>query len=148
MAMGTAPPTDSDLSAVKTPDDALALGMRIDGWIARMRELKAAWEECMIALIRQHGEIVNGDLRYYIGTDKTTKATDQQKVLETLMDKLGGDIELVCSCLSANAWKPGACRKLLPPESFDALFVTTEKPDLLTGKPKRGLQKVDQRFIK
>ena len=111
---------------------------------ARMKEVDAAFEAAVIAWIQANGEIECGDIRYYVGTEKVTRCIDQTTTLWTLLEAGGGDT--VAHCLSSGAFKPGACREVLG-ELWDGHFVTTERPDLKTGKPKRGLRSVDKRFL-
>jgi hypothetical protein len=112
---------------------------------ARMREIDAAFEEAVIAWITEHGEIECGDVRWYVGTEKTTRCIDQGELLRTLLETRG--VDAVGACLASGAFKPGAAREVLG-EHWNDHFTVTEKPDLKTGKPKRGLQSVDMRFLK
>lgn len=138
----------ANLSPDATQDEVLDVLGRIAAAKDAIRELGSMAEEAAIQWIEANGDIEVGDVRYYVGTNRTTKCTDTRATMEAALNATGGDIDAMCELLSSGAWKPGACRKTLSPDDFDMLFTTSETLDLKTGKPKRGLQRVDQRFIK
>lgn len=112
------------------------------------RELAYKVEEIACGVITQHGDIVIGEVRYYVGPEKTTKCISKGGTLEALLDAKGGDFEAVCEMLSSDPFKYGAMRAAIGEEPFAKLFKTETKVDLKTGKPLRGLQKADGRFSK
>lgn len=113
------------------------------------RELKARLEAAAIKWIEANGELEFGDIRYYVGPNKTTKCLNLSGTLEALLTATGGDFEAVVRCLSTSAFKHGACREALPESEYNALFKTEEVMDLKEGKPKGPrLQKVNERFLK
>lgn len=99
--------------------------------------------------------ITVGDVRYYIGPVKKTKARDPATSFTKLADALAGDFDAINRCLSSNAIKYGAARKELAEAGeagvWDELFEVTEEPELKEGKPtgksKRALQSVDERWL-
>jgi hypothetical protein len=129
-------------------DTLLDYGGRIDAAKALLKEISQRWEAAMVSRIERDGPIEVGPIRYYAGPDKDTKCVDVRATTEACMDAAQGDVDAYTSVLSSNAYKPGACRKLLPPEKFDALFVTTERVVLKEGKPAKQLQKVNTSFLK
>lgn len=114
----------------------------------RLREIAAELsrqaEAGAIAWIDAHGPITEGELRWYVGTNRTHKCRDVRGTLAALLEATGGDLDRVAECLSSSAWKPGAAKAVLP--DADAWFETVETPDLKTGKPERRLQKADANF--
>lgn len=117
-----------------------------------VRELKDRLETATIAYIEKNGEIHDGDVRYYVGPNKSTKCTDVRETVRVVLEATGGDVDAVCDCLSSGAFKPATTRKRLADagmqEAADRLFVTTETPDLKTGVVKKSVQKFDPRFVK
>jgi hypothetical protein len=133
----------------ETPTDVLLeVGDKIAALGEFVRDLKRQWESKMVDRIEAAGPIVVGDIRYYVGPDKDTKCVNQTATLEACMEASGGDVAAFTEVLSSNAFKPGACRKLLAPERFAVLFVTTERVVLKEGKPAKQLQKTDTRFLR
>ena len=120
------------------------------GLVARLKEivkeLSASAEAGAIAWIQANGEFQEGSVRYYVAANKTTKCPDQRAALEAVLEAGGGDLDKLAEMLASGAFKPGACRKFLPPEKFAALFVTTETADLKEGVAKPRLQVVNTEF--
>lgn len=112
------------------------------------RSLSERLEAAAIAWIEQNGEIESGEIRYYVGPNKTTKCLDLKATVEAVLTATGGDTDAFVRTLSTSAFKHGACREVLPPEDYAALFKTTETPDLKTGVASKRLQKVNERFLK
>lgn len=118
------------------------------GFVAKLKELtREVSEKCeaaAIAWIEQNGQIESGEVRYYVGPNKSVKCPDLRKVVEAILSRAGVD-ELV-TCLSTSAFKPSAVRELLPADELDGLFITTTTGELREGKPAKRLQKADGRF--
>lgn len=112
------------------------------------KELAQMADAAMVEWIKANGEIEVGDLRYYVGKSKDTKCKDVRRTMESALNATGGDVDALVGLLSSGAWKPGACRQVLPPEEYAECFHTVEVEDVKTGKPKVGLQKVNTAFIK
>lgn len=117
-----------------------------------MRELaekvKRFEAEVVTPAVAERGGVMVGPIRWYVAREKDTRCVSVAEALEAALAAAGGDVAQVAACLAANAWKPGACRKALPPDVFGRLFVTTEKQVLRDGRaagPK--LASVDTRFI-
>lgn len=133
-------PSSKDLTAQ-------ALG-EIDRLKQITRELAYKIEEIACGVITQHGDIVIGEIRYYVGEEKVVKCIDKGGTLESLLDATAGDFEAVCGMLSSDPFKYGAVRTAIGTERFDKFFKTDKRIDLKTGKPLRTLQKFDGRFQK
>jgi hypothetical protein len=138
----------ASLSPESSQDEVLDVLQRISVAKQAIKELEAMAEESAIQWIDQNGDIVVGDVRYYVGKTKTTKCVDVRATMDAALTATGGDVDAMTELLSSGAWKHGACRKVLSPDDYERLFITTEKPDLKTDEPKRSLQRVDQRFVK
>jgi hypothetical protein len=111
------------------------------------KELSDQAEAASIAWIQQNGEIIDGDVRFYVAPNKVTKCLDVKATLGAVLEVSGGDLDAVTECLSSSAWKHGATKKMLG-DKADQFFETVETADLKTGIGAKRLQKVDQKFIK
>lgn len=113
-----------------------------------LNEYKRLMEDGVIDWIKKNGEIEVGDLRLYVGEERKIKCRDFKGTLEAILSASGGDMEALVSCLSSNAFKPGACRETLPPSKYRDLFVTTVEPDLKKGiAKKQKLLSVNKNFL-
>jgi hypothetical protein len=140
---------DSAVGSIETdsPVEAVLEAMdRVAALKEQTRLLAELLEARVIAWIETNGDIENGDVRYYVGPNKTTRCNDLRATLTALLDACGGDMQEVCRHLSTSAFKPGACRETLAESDYAELFITAETPDLKEGKPKRRVQKFDARF--
>lgn len=105
------------------------------------KELSARVDAGALAWVQANGPIENGDKRWYVGKDKTTKCRDVAGTVKAVLEATGGDVEAFTACLSTGAFKPAATIKVLG-KAGDDLFETIERPDLklktidrkLTGK--------------
>ena len=112
------------------------------------RELTEQVEAGAIAWVQAHGEIIDGDVRYYVGANKSVKCRDVKGTLGAVLEVTGGDLDAVIECLSSGAFKPAKTKALLGKRA-DEFFETTETMDLKTGAAgKPRLQKHDPRFIR
>jgi len=136
----------SDLSTEDSRDRAIDLYMRAEVALGMAREIKSIVAEKLAEWIDQNGEITVGDIRYYVGKSKTQKPRDLREVADRVLTAVAGDLDAFVDVLAANAFKPGAAKKLLG-DQFDEVFETTEKLDLRTGKPARELKVVNTKFL-
>ena len=111
------------------------------------KELSDNAESAAIQWIQQNGEIVDGDIRFYVAPNKVTKCLNVKGTLGAVLESSGGDLDAVAECLASSAWKHGATKKMLG-DKADEFFETVETADLKTGIGAKRLQKVDQKFIK
>lgn len=95
----------------------------------------------------ENGEVQEGDIRYYVGPTKTTKCTDQKKALGAILEATGGDLDKLAECFASGAFKHGFCKNVLAEDVYKGVFETTEKLDLFTGKPLKGMHKVNMAFM-
>jgi hypothetical protein len=114
----------------------------------RARELKRQFDEQLLEYIEANGDVTIGEVRYYAGYEKETKCVNVPGALTSLMIHAGGDVEVFCGALAANAIKHGAAKKILPPDEYDLYFVTSLKPDLKEGKPVKKVLAVKPEFCK
>lgn len=120
----------------------------VDAYVRRAKEFKVQLEQAMIEWIKANGDIEIGTVRYYVGTEKEAKCTDQRTALDLILEASGGDLDAVASVLASGAFKPGAARALLSPVQYEAVFLTTEKSKLKEGKPDRKLIRVDSQYVR
>lgn len=115
---------------------------KLKSYLAVGREMEKAFKAACIAHIKAHGPIrytvdaEGSEMILTVGHRKETKCRDVRKASEFLM---GLDLDRFVDCLSTNAIKHGAVRKVLKefgdPARFDELFVEVVK-DTLDGLPK------------
>ncbi len=133
------------------PDQLLLTRGRLKDCINRGRDLlKMMDEQCLVPFIRAHGEIVAGEIRYYVGTPKTTKCHNFPGALDALFTHEHGDFERVCDYLASDAIKHGMFKKELGDEAFGKFFTVTAKETIEEGKPSRvqKLMEVNERFVR
>lgn len=111
-----------------------------------IRRVDDLFENIFIEWIQANGDLQIGDVRYYVGTPKDTKCINVPATLAALLEATGGDFDRVCGCLSSNAIKHGAAKKVLPEDEFSKLFSVTEKVTLEEGKPKKSLLTKNDRY--
>ncbi len=112
------------------------------------RELKEKVEAASIDFIERKGQVEDGEIRYYVGVNKTTKCKHLGLTCKALLDAVGGDVETMVTLLSTAAFKPGACREVLG-DDWQKYFETEETKDLKTGAPShKRLKKTNERFLK
>ena len=129
-------------------DVTAELLQKMDALKQRTRELAARTEEIACGVIQLHGDIVIGDIRYYVGEEKRTKCIDKPGTLEAVLTAKCGDFGAVCDMLASDPFKYGAVRTAIGDDAFNKLFTQDKVIDLKTGKPLRSLQKLDGRFIR
>ncbi len=118
----------------------------------RLKEIAAALHaratDILTKFVQANGEFEDGGVRFYLATEKKQKCNGVREMMEAALVRTGGDVDAICTLLSSNAFKPGACKKMLG-KDFDKFWTTTEAVDLKTGEPKgKRLQIVDTQFIK
>lgn len=130
-----------------TPDQVAAYLDRVGALSEYVKTLKSRGTDAVMEWIRQHGDLVVGDVRYYVGTSKKTIVTNNAECFDRLLDVFGGDVQAVAEeCLASNPYKVTAVKHHLGENS--SVLQTLVSQDLKTGKPKKELKKVDTRFIK
>jgi hypothetical protein len=95
------------------------------------RELVMGIEQELVELFNERGsdlELLDGS-KFYLGRDKRYKRRqphDQvMRAIEYAILEGDNQLERTHHFLASDAWKPGACLKLLGKEKFDELFTTT-----------------------
>jgi hypothetical protein len=83
------------------------------------RDLDARLKAASIEWIKKNGRIVSGTRTVYVAPDKTVKCVNVKATVEAVLTKCGGDMDSFVECLSANAFKPSATRKLLGDDGKD-----------------------------
>lgn len=119
----------------------------IDHYKRAIREADKLLKEQLIDWIGRNGELTIGDKRYYVGYTKKTKPVNMERLCEAAITHAAGDFGTFAEALSANAFKPGACKALLGDE-WDQHFYTETLDDVKTGKPKKDVKVIDERFTK
>ena len=135
------------LGSSMSADDFIELRSARDVIRKRAAELVAMIDEASVEFIDRTGiepETLDGK-RFYVGKRKTTKCKSPAATLDAILSAVGGDVETVASFMSANAWKPGACREALDGE-WSEHFTVEESKDLKTGKAKKTLLLADDRY--
>lgn len=144
---------DERVAAIASPGAPLefiaAVRDVVRAQLERAKERAKAVDEAMLEHIEATGEdIVIGDVRYYAAHPKDIDCPDKEATAVAVLEAVGGDMRRFGECLSSDAFKPGACRKVLAPEVFDRCFVTTVRDKLAEGKPAaKRLVAADTRFL-
>jgi len=136
------------ITTAMSPDQVAQTWSTLLALEKRMREVKNSMRDQMIEWIDANGELLIGDVRYYVGTVTKNRCNDITRTLEQVMNSAGGSMEDVAGTLSSNAFKHGATRNLVGDAKFHELFTVEQVPDLKTGKPRRELKSADTRFLK
>lgn len=77
---------------------------------------------------------------------KDTDCLSNEETTDAVFAAVGGDVKRFAECLSANAFKHGACKRILPTDVYSLLFRTTTR-SRLEEKPRKVLAEVDRRFL-
>lgn len=110
-------------------------------------------DDVIVPELQAAGGCVMGEVRYYAGPDKDHKNRDLLTTVEAVFQASSGDWQAFVDCLSTNAFKAGATRKLFEasgePARFEACFETVEKWVVKEGKPTRGkVQSFNPQFVR
>lgn len=113
-----------------------------------MRETRAFANAALLAYLEENGDLTIGETRHYIGRKITEKCLNTEAALESAFTLTAGDIARVALLLSSSAWRPGACEVELGKDWRELHFKRTEESDPKTGKPRRVVKQVDERYQK
>ena len=111
-------------------------------------ESEAKWKQAAIDWIKANGEIRFGSEKWWVGDSKTTKCIDVRKTVEALLEKTAGDFDHFCTMLSANALKPGACKKLLGDDFKDHFKIEVKEKLETDGSKVDQLQTMNEDFLR
>ena len=120
---------------------------KIDAYKRAIKDIDATFKEALIDWINRNGEVTLGTKRYYVGTTKKTKPRDLQRLTEAAITACQGDFAAFCEALSSNAYKPGKCREILGDDWGDHFYEEVVQ-DVKTGKPKKDVKVIDERFVR
>lgn len=119
---------------------------------AVLAEMQKAAEEIAVEILKRDGEATIGTVRWWAGVSKTTKCKSLKAAAEMIFQASGGDWDKFVDCLSSDAIKHGAAKKLFieakMPEKYEQAFETKEKGKLESDAPKKTLQKLDSKYLK
>ena len=134
------------LTDLNSRERALEVWDRVEFAKITIRAISALLNEALVDWINANGDLqVDETRRLYVGTTKKVTSNNQQALLEALLDATGGDVEALVKCMAASAFKHGACRTLLK-EAWDTHFTSETVEDLKTGKPKKTVKLLDDKF--
>lgn len=139
------------IGAETTPDQVGDFLARWMGFMATVREMdKEMRKQCVEWCQETRRNIPAGDGTFWFPSHKTDKScNDVGDTYDALMEHTGGDVDVVKSCLSSDAWKAGACAAVLPDDVFRKLFTVEKKTTLKDGgKAEKQLVKVDPKYTK
>lgn len=146
-----------DIAPTYTLDQIQQAISDLDYWKECVRTAESAMKDRVREWMETNEvkEFSIGPVRYFLATEKDTKNDDLIGTIKAVflshghdLDAIGISVDEIALYLSKNAFKVAACKKLLPPDKFAELFVTTEKTRLGTEGSRKILQKVDDRFVK
>jgi len=116
---------------------------------ANLRAAKAAANEVILDWLEANGNsLERGEVRYYSAPVKRIKARSLDVVAEAVLEATGGDWVAFCESLSTSAFKQGAVKKLVGDNRWAELFSVEVVQELKTGKAKRKLAEVNERFVR
>lgn len=126
-----------------TPEEVLILYEQAAFMAQQLKALRDELKDAMVEYIREHGEINAGNsVRYVVGTEKRTKCRDRKALLHALLEACGGDLDRLGECLASDAFKHGACRKVLE-DQWDAHFSVEVVYNVETKTPKMEVKRID-----
>jgi hypothetical protein len=132
-------------------DIVLELLDRMEVIQQRAKQAKEVIEQAVVEWIEVNGEIEMGDIRWYVGEYKTTKCTNVAEFLAIIQTVLEDQPDDIAAIMTSQPFKHGATRSLLEKLNlsgvYDEHFVTESRPNLKTGKPRKGLHKVNEHFL-
>ena len=120
---------------------------KIDAYKRAIKEIDATFKQALIEWINRNGEVTLGTKRYYVGTTTKTTARDLERLTEAAITACQGDFGRFCEALSSNAYKPGKCREILG-DDWGIHFYEEVVKDVKSGKPKKDVKMIDERFVK
>lgn len=142
---------ESSIAAIDatTPHDVVAeIVTRVDYFKGAAKQLDTLLKEALLEYLNEPGkELIIGENRYYIGTKKKVVSGDKGKLLEALLESSGGDFEAVAEVLASQPFKHGACKGVLG-DAWGDHFTELVEDDVKTGKPKKEIKVVNDRFIR
>jgi hypothetical protein len=150
----------TDLSTIEQSVWAIAPETHIDtvaavidrvGYVEKqLKEFKASLEERLTEWVKTNGDLTIGDVRYYLGTKKTTKCANVPETIQAILETTGGDFDRLCEHLSSGCVKYGAAKETLGDERFGLLFTVAEETEIREGKPVKvkRLQKTNDAFVR
>lgn len=127
-------------------DPIAIVWVRLNAAMSQGRSLKERVEEYMTKWIEANGPFAIGDTEFFLAPDKSIKCRDIRKTVTALYESVAGDFDAFCECLSVNAIKPGAAKKVLGDSRFLELFEVKVATDL-EKRPVKSLQMIDKRFV-
>lgn len=111
-----------------------------------VKHYEALADDASLEYLQRHGSVQTDSERFYVGTKRTTRCQNTRATVEAILTVTGGDLDTLCGLLASQPLKPGGCKAVLGPE-WDRHFETSEVPDVLTGKPKKEVKRVDPRYL-
>ena len=114
--------------------------------LRKVKEIMAKLEQVMVEHIDEFGDIaVDADERLYVGKTVVHKSIDDQAILMAVLEVGNGNLELLTTgeggMLASQPWKHGALTKLLGKERVNALFETSWRQDIKSGKVLRSVKR-------
>lgn len=109
------------------------------------RSITFRFDLAMVAWIEKNGDLEDGMKRYYVGTETKRKCRAVPVAFKALLEKCGGDLDLVLTTLASDAFKPASAMKMLGDDAPKHFESTVEK-DVKTGEPKKKVKTFDERY--
>lgn len=124
-------------------DEAAATMDKVYFFLEMAKELKSRADASMTARLKRDGKPIKcGDWLWLLKMPKRVKCASNRNAAEACFNAVAGDFDQFCALLSSDAFKHGACAKVLPPEIYDGIFITSY-PDKL----EKELAKVDTKYL-
>jgi hypothetical protein len=130
-------------------EDALDQIMRMECLAKSLRDAAALVEKARqgfgMEQVARHGEAAM--FPYRVGVEKDEWSRDVKATLTGMLDVAAGDFDAVADCLSSNAWKPGAAKKLLGTR-WGEFFTTFEEERLKESTGKKAAAAKEPRLLR
>lgn len=139
----------TSINPTMEPDAVLAVYDKLRYFAGELKRLSKLADAQVMEWVKANGELRISPTEYYcITTPKDTTCNDVPAVLAWAVEFFEGDWAKMCGVLRSDPIKHGQCRELMPPETYAKLFTTTVKEDLDTGKVKKVLARLNEKFLK
>ena len=143
-----------DINTLPDAEQAIAVRDYLIVMDRLIGELKAQCDESIREWMADHGvsEIVLGTMRYYPGTNRTTKGVDKAKTTDTILELAQGDLDTLVEMMVSQPFKHGAVKALLKKlgreDLYDSMFTTEDRPILKDGKPTQTLRVINTDYVR
>lgn len=133
------------LTPTMRPEQLLEVRQRVEWLKKTAAELLSQVDAAMQAHIEATGrDIIDGDIRWYVGPKNTVKCKDVKGAVQWFY---ANNLDALEECLSANAFKHGACKEPMG-DAWGQFFTVDDSNTLKDGKATKKLQQMNTKFLR